>query len=112
MDSERKQFFSIGEVCELTGLEAHILRFWESEFKELRPRKTAGGTRRYSLADLEMIQRIQHLVHVEQYTLAGARRRLRDVQLSTQNSSDLRAELREILDMLLPSGRSAVRKRT
>jgi DNA-binding transcriptional MerR regulator len=81
----------------LTGLEAHVLRFWESEFPELAPKKSQGGTRRYQIQDLELIRRIQHLVHEEKYTLEGARRKLRQ-PASTRDR--LRAEIQDVLRLL------------
>ncbi len=95
--SAGKLYYSIGEVCELTGLEAHVLRFWESEFPELAPRKSSGGTRRYQAQDLDLIRRIQHLVHEEKYTLEGARRQLR---LADGPRQRVRAELQEVLRLL------------
>jgi len=104
MESEAtggKLYYSIGEVCELTGLEAHVLRFWESEFPELEPRKSAGGTRRYQAEDLDLIRRIQHLVHVEKYTLEGARRQLRRPPGAARER--LRAEIQDVLRLLTKS---------
>jgi DNA-binding transcriptional MerR regulator len=101
MESEAmggKLYYSIGEVCEATGLEAHVLRFWESEFPELEPRKSAGGTRRYRAEDLDLIRRIQHLVHEEKYTLEGARRQLR--RAPGQGRDKVRAELQAVLKLL------------
>ncbi|MDP2361693.1 MAG: MerR family transcriptional regulator [bacterium] len=101
MESEAaggKLYYSIGEVCELTGLEAHVLRFWESEFPELEPRKSAGGTRRYRAEDVELIRRIQHLVHGEKYSLEGARRQLR--RSPEEGRVRLRAEIQAILKLL------------
>jgi len=92
-----KLYYSIGEVCERTGLEAHVLRFWESEFPELAPKKSVGGTRRYQVQDLELIRRIQHLVHEEKYTLEGARRQLRQTAGPRER---LRTELQEVLRLL------------
>jgi DNA-binding transcriptional MerR regulator len=101
MESEAaggKLYYSIGEVCELTGLEAHVLRFWESEFPELDPKKSAGGTRRYRAEDMELIRRIQHLVHVEKYTLEGARRQLKRPPDGPRER--LRTEIQEVLRLL------------
>ena len=71
-----KSFYKVGEVAELTGLHGHVLRYWESEFTELRPRKSRGGQRLYSPADIEVILRIRDLLHVRGFTIAGARRAL------------------------------------
>ena len=72
----RKGFYRMGEVCSLTDLESHVLRYWEHEFPQLRPRKSGGGQRMYRPDDIELILRIRDLLHQEGYTIAGARRRL------------------------------------
>lgn len=72
----RKRFYKVGEVCTLTGLEGHVLRYWETEFEQLEPRKSRGGQRLYTPADIELVLRIKDLVHVQGFTIAGARRRL------------------------------------
>jgi len=74
--TSEKQFFKMGEVGELTDLEAHVLRFWESEFPALRPRKNRSGHRIFSKADVELVLRIKQLLHKEGFTIAGAKRRL------------------------------------
>jgi DNA-binding transcriptional MerR regulator len=66
--------YSIGEVGERLDLESHVLRYWESEFDLLDPEKDAAGRRVYGEADVRAVQRIQHLLKVEMYTIAGARR--------------------------------------
>ena len=73
----RKGFYRMGEVCSLTDLESHVLRYWEHEFPQLCPRKSLGGQRMYRPDDIELILRIRDLLHQEGYTIAGARRRLR-----------------------------------
>ena len=70
----RKGFYRMGEVCSLTDLESHVLRYWEHEFPQLRPRKSGGGQRMYRPDDIELILRIRDLLHQEGYTIAGARR--------------------------------------
>ncbi len=100
MAASEKLYYSIGEVCELTGLEAHVLRFWESEFKQLDPPKSAGGTRRYRVRDVEMIQRIQHLLQVEKFTLDGARRQLNRSPLKGDERDETLKEIQSILDYL------------
>lgn len=70
-------FFRIGEVTKIAGVEAHVLRFWESEFPMLSPRKTPKGQRQYRRKDLETILAIKKLLYEEKYTIAGARRALR-----------------------------------
>ena len=71
-----KLFFKIGEVCELAGVQAHVLRYWESEFSMLAPQKNRAGQRVYRKRDVEMALRIKDLLYEDQYTIAGAKKRL------------------------------------
>src|SRR5512133_3636419 len=71
-----KLFFKIGEVCELAGVQAHVLRYWESEFPMLAPQKNRAGQRVYRKRDVEMALRIKDLLYEDQYTIAGAKKRL------------------------------------
>src|SRR6476469_6970473 len=71
-----KLFFKIGEVCELAGVQAHVLRYWESEFPMLAPPKNRAGQRVYRKRDVEMALRIKELLYDDQYTIAGAKKRL------------------------------------
>lgn len=71
-----KLFFKIGEVCEIVGVQAHVLRYWESEFPMLAPQKNRAGQRTYRKRDVEMALRIKELLYDELYTIAGAKKRL------------------------------------
>jgi len=71
-----KLFFKIGEVCELASVQAHVLRYWESEFPMLAPQKNRAGQRVYRRRDVEMALRIKELLYEDQYTIAGAKKRL------------------------------------
>jgi DNA-binding transcriptional MerR regulator len=82
----QKLFFKIGEVCELAGVQAHVLRYWETEFPMLTPQKNRAGQRTYRRRDVEMALRIKELLYDEQYTIAGAKKKL---------ASELRAPGRE-----------------
>lgn len=103
----RKGAYKVGEVCALTGLESHVLRYWENELPMLRPRKSRGGQRLYSPEDVDLIVRIKTLLYDEGYTIAGTARRLeleaRD-QLHAEDArsalEEARTELRSILTML------------
>jgi DNA-binding transcriptional MerR regulator len=66
-------YFKIGDVAELCGVETYVLRFWESQFPQLKPNKSGTGQRLYRRRDVEMAMEIKRLVHAEGYTLAGAR---------------------------------------
>ena len=71
-----KLFFKIGEVCELAGVQAHVLRYWESEFPALAPAKNSSGQRIYRRRDIETVLRIKQLLYEEGFTIAGAKKRL------------------------------------
>src|SRR6478609_4252483 len=71
-----KLFFKIGEVCELAGVQAHVLCYWESEFPMLAPQKNRAGQRVYRKRDVEMALRIKELLYEDMYTIAGAKKRL------------------------------------
>ena len=69
----RKLYYKIGEVCKLTGLPHHVIRFWEKEFPQLSPRKTSTGHRIFNDKDIEMILLIKELLYVKKYTIKGAK---------------------------------------
>src|SRR5262245_20627919 len=71
-----KLFFKIGEVCELVGVQAHVLRYWETEFTILQPQKNRAGQRTYRRKDVEIALRIKELLYDEGFTIAGAKRKL------------------------------------
>ena len=71
-----KMYFKIGEVSEIAGLEQHVLRFWESEFKNIRPKRTSTGQRMYRKADIELLLYIKKLLHNEKFTIQGAKKYL------------------------------------
>ncbi len=71
-----KLFFKIGEVCELTDTQPYVLRFWESEFPQLAPKKNRSGQRIYSPEDIEVVQEIKRLLYESGFTIAGARKQL------------------------------------
>jgi DNA-binding transcriptional MerR regulator len=71
-----KLFFKIGEVCELVGVQAHVLRYWESEFPMLSPQKNKSGQRSYRRRDVEIALKIKQLLYKEMFTIAGAIKKL------------------------------------
>lgn len=71
-----KLFYKIGEVCEIAGVQAHVLRYWETEFPMLQPQKNRAGQRTYRRKDVEMALRIRDLLYGEGFTIAGAKRKL------------------------------------
>ncbi len=72
----RREYFSIGEVCELTGLKPHVLRYWETQFRELNPSKNRAGNRVYRAREIKIVELVKHLLYDEKYTIDGARGRL------------------------------------
>ncbi|MBN2145206.1 MAG: MerR family transcriptional regulator [Candidatus Aureabacteria bacterium] len=73
-----KLYFSIGEVKDMTGVEPHVLRYWETEFSSFRPKKSRGGQRTYTKKDIEIIRLIKQLLYEEKFTIKGARHKLRE----------------------------------
>jgi DNA-binding transcriptional MerR regulator len=80
----KKLYYKIREVCEILGVEAHVLRFWETEFPSLAPPKSKSGQRTYRPKDIDLLLRIRRLLYEEGYTIAGARKQLnvRDAEVS------------------------------
>lgn len=73
-----KLYFSISEVAELTGVKAHVLRYWESEFPDLRPKKNRAGNRSYREKDIRLVMLIRDLLYKQGFTIQGARLQLKD----------------------------------
>ena len=86
-----KIYFTIGEVSEFTGLETHVLRYWETEFSTLRPKKNNRGQRTYQKKDIEQILLIKDLLYNKKFTIAGARKALKGTRHDDQ-SSDKKGE--------------------
>jgi len=74
--AEKRMYYTIGEAAKMIGVKPSVLRFWETEFTDLRPRKNRSGNRVYRPADLKRVMLIHHLLHQEGFTIAGAKRRL------------------------------------
>lgn len=75
-----KQYFKIGEVSEILNVEPYVLRYWESEFKILKPTRTRARQRLYHKKDLELLLEIKHLLYDEKFTIAGAKKRLQEMR--------------------------------
>jgi DNA-binding transcriptional MerR regulator len=71
-----KRYYRIGEVCEITGIKPHVLRYWENEFKQIKPQKTKSNQRLYRKKDVETILLIKHLLYEQKFTIPGARAKL------------------------------------
>lgn len=107
-----KEYYSIGEVCELVDLKPHVLRYWETQFSALRPSKNSGGNRVYRRKEIKLIHLIRHLLHTERYTIEGARQKLEELRRegkisrasriawSNETVRDLRQEADELVDLL------------
>lgn len=100
-----KLFYKIGEVSEIADIEAYVLRYWESEFPFLKPRKNKAGQRVYARKDLELIIQIKNLLYKEKYTIAGVRKKfsersLKKSSVSIETLQDVRRRLKSILKIL------------
>jgi DNA-binding transcriptional MerR regulator len=104
-----QEFFSIGEVCAMTDLKPHVLRYWESQFRFLNPAKNRSGNRVYQRREIELIQLVKHPLYTEMYTIDGARQKVdahrrsgalkpsARVALDAQTMETLEAGLEDIL---------------
>ena len=81
-DIPNKLYFRIGEVSDLVGVKPYVLRYWESEFSDIKPSKSKSGQRLYKRRDVEMLLRIRELLYEERFTINGARKRLREFMRS------------------------------
>jgi DNA-binding transcriptional MerR regulator len=103
-DAIEKSYFKIGEVAAFMQVNVSMIRFWEKEFPQIKPSKTAKGERRYTKADIQLLQQIYHLVKVEGYTLQGAKEKLnleiKDKQQIIQKLIDLKKYLTELKSTL------------
>ena len=112
MARQAQEFFSIGEVCTLTDLKPHVLRYWESQFRFLNPAKNRSGNRVYKSREVELIMLVKHLLYTEKYTIEGARQRIDHYRrtgelrsaarkvLAGEAVAELRASLKEVIDIL------------
>lgn len=76
----KKTYYSIGEVSELTGLKAHVLRYWETQFAMISPTKNRGGTRVYQAGEIETILLVKHLLYEKRFTIEGAKQKLKEMR--------------------------------
>jgi DNA-binding transcriptional MerR regulator len=76
----KKAYYSIGEVCDLTGLKPHVLRYWETQFDILRPTKNRAGNRVFKPKDIELVLLVKNLLYVQKYTIQGANQKLLDMR--------------------------------
>jgi DNA-binding transcriptional MerR regulator len=107
-----QEFYSIGDVCTLTDLKPHVLRYWESQFRFLSPAKNRSGNRVYQRREVELIMLVKHLLYTEKYTIDGARQKIEEhrksgalrtvarAALDTQTLESVERDLQEILAVL------------
>lgn len=76
----KKYYYSIGEVSNLLELKDYILRYWEKEFPQLKPKKKFGRNRKYSPEDIELLRRIKYMLYTQRYTIDGVRKKLKEMQ--------------------------------
>ena len=114
----KKAYYSIGDVCDLTGLKPHVLRYWESQFEVLHPTKNRAGNRVYRPKDIELILLVKYLLYEEKSTIDGARQKLLEMKkegalrgeqrdiVGTEFLSGAKRELQELLSILTPPASS------
>ncbi len=90
----RKEYYAIGEVCDLTGLKPHVLRYWETQFEVLHPGKNRAGNRVFRARDIELILLVKRLLYDEKYTIEGARQKLQEMR----SGGELKDERQEVLE--------------
>jgi DNA-binding transcriptional MerR regulator len=115
-----QEFYSIGEVCSLTDLKPHVLRYWESQFRFLNPAKNRSGNRVYKGREVELIMLVKHLLYTEKFTIEGARQRIDHYRrtgelrtsarraFDTEVAQELRASIEEVVGIL--DGKAAPKK--
>jgi DNA-binding transcriptional MerR regulator len=111
--STDRLFYKIGEISNILEVEPHVLRYWETEFPFLKPRKNSTGQRIYTRKDLELVLQIKNLLYKEKYTIAGVRKKFGDNKLkknsvSMETIQGVKKRLKEILDTL--NGESSSQK--
>ena len=112
----QRAYYSIGEVCDLTGIQAHVLRYWETRFELLRPVKNQAGNRVYRPREVELVLLLKRLLYEDKYTVEGARQELtrmrrtgglqeaRKAALAPELRGQLKSDLAELMDILSVPG--------
>lgn len=111
----KKAYYSIGEVCDLTGLKPHVLRYWETQFDILRPTKNRAGNRVFRPKDIELVLLVKNLLYEQKYTIEGANQKLLDMRkegeledgqqevLGPEFLSSMKEELENLSQILTPT---------
>ena len=114
----KKAYYSIGEVCDLTGLKPHVLRYWETQFDVLSPTKNRAGNRVFRPKEIELILLVKHRLSEQKYTIEGANKRLQEMRRSGELEEErqlllepeflaaIRNELEELREVLTPGAPS------
>ncbi|UCD90869.1 MAG: MerR family transcriptional regulator [Desulfobacterales bacterium] len=101
-----KLYFKVGEVSDILGVPAYVLRFWETEFKRINPKRTSSGQRMYRKSDIELILKIKHLLYEKKFTIQGAKQHLkaksaaRKAKIETITLNEIRSELENIRNLI------------
>ena len=97
-----KLYYKIGEVCDITGLKPSVLRFWEKEFRQLRPTKSSGGQRLYTDKHVKLDKLLKKMLYDEKFTIEGVKKKLTETEdyQSGITKEEIRSELNHILDIL------------
>ena len=105
-----KLFFKIGEVADLAGVEQHVLRYWEHEIESFKPKKNKSGQRLYQKRDVELVFEIKQLLYAEKFTIAGARKKLKqskkketqlDIGFDREGFVEWKREIKQDLESIL-----------
>jgi len=97
-----KLYYSISEVSKLTDLKQYVLRYWETEFNSLKPKKNRSGNRNYKQSDIDLIERIKHLLYIKKYTIQGAREKINNKKIIKNHKIDHNSnEYKILLDRVL-----------
>lgn len=112
----RKEYYSIGEACDLLDLKPHVLRYWETQFSILNPSKNRSGNRVYQRKEIKLLLLVKHLLYEERYTIEGAKQKLNQLRrsgelreasgraLGDDTVRFLRTELQRLEEILTPPG--------
>ena len=106
----KKLYYSISEVCALTELEQHVLRYWESEFPQLRPKKNRAGNRAYRDKDIEIIKYIKHLLYEEKFTIPGAKKKIAESKLPVDIENDVSPEISAAVESVASEHLAVIKK--
>jgi DNA-binding transcriptional MerR regulator len=105
-----KLYFRIGEVAGLVGVEPHVLRYWEREFRSIRPTKSAKGQRVYSRRDVENLMRVRELLYAEGFTIAGAKKKLQKTGVEPDAVAEVEAQEDTVVDVKVEAAPARVRE--